>query len=363
MRRRRTRASMARSISFVVVLPTLPVTATSRAGEARARRRRRARAGPRSVSATRSSGAPAGRRAAVHHRAGRARRQRIGDERMPVAVLAPQRHEQIARRAACGVSIDTPVAAANPGALPAGRVGADPARSSSVRHAAPRQSPHDARHRRTAAPSSPTIWPCSWPLPATTSTSPGPSAFQRRRSIACRAVADLVRARAGGEHGGADRRRVLAARIVVGDDRDVGERARDRAHQRPLAAIAVAAGAEHHVQPPVVCGRSARQQPLQRVGRVRVVDIDRGAIRPAAPPVPSARARPSGAAAGRARRRCPVTLGERRGHQRVVGLEPARQRQLDTRCSPPACRRPAPGRRGRGVARSRRSDVAALADA
>ena len=38
--------------------------------------------------------------------------------------------------------------------------------------------------------------------------------------------------------------RILAARVVGGDDRDVGELGRDPAHLRPLAAVAVAAAAE-----------------------------------------------------------------------------------------------------------------------
>ena len=44
--------------------------------------------------------------------------------------------------------------------------------------------------------------------------------------------------------------RVLAARIVVGDDDDVGQPRRDAAHFRPLALVAVAAGAEDGDQPP-----------------------------------------------------------------------------------------------------------------
>ena len=44
-------------------------------------------------------------------------------------------------------------------------------------------------------------------------------------------------------------RRLFAARIVVGDDHAVGLLRGDRAHQRALALIAVAAGAKHDDEP------------------------------------------------------------------------------------------------------------------
>ena len=55
-----------------------------------------------------------------------------------------------------------------------------------------------------------------------------------------------TRAGRGGQDRGADRGRIFAARIVVGDDDAVGHLGGDRAHQRPLAGVAVAAAAEHH---------------------------------------------------------------------------------------------------------------------
>ena len=63
------------------------------------------------------------------------------------------------------------------------------------------------------------------------------------------AVADLDRVGRGGEDRLADRGRVLGARIVVGDDDHVGVVGGGLAHQRPLAGIAVAAGAEDDDQP------------------------------------------------------------------------------------------------------------------
>ena len=60
----------------------------------------------------------------------------------------------------------------------------------------------------------------------------------------------------------------------------VGEPRRDLAHHRALAAVAVAAAAEHDDERGrCVNGRSASQHVRQRVGLVRVVDIDRRAVR------------------------------------------------------------------------------------
>ena len=58
---------------------------------------------------------------------------------------------------------------------------------------------------------------------------------------------------------GRDRGRILAARVVGGEDRAVGELGDDAAHQRPLRAVAVAAGAEHDDEPRLVAERRARR--------------------------------------------------------------------------------------------------------
>ena len=112
---------------------------------------------------------------------------------------------------------------------------------------------------------------------------------------------------------GADRRRLLAARIVVGDEREVGEARGDLAHHRPLAAIAIAAAAEHHDQLAAGEGPQGRQHGLERLGLVGVVDIDRR--------------RPSGdgrrAAGGRARRsRSPGPATARAGSPPVATTRP-----------------------------------------
>ena len=59
---------------------------------------------------------------------------------------------------------------------------------------------------------------------------------------------------------GDDRLRVLGARVVGGDERDVGQPRADLAHQRALAAVAVAARAEHRdARGPTASSRAARR--------------------------------------------------------------------------------------------------------
>ena len=82
-----------------------------------------------------------------------------------------------------------------------------------------------------------------------------------------------------------DRERVFAARIVGGEDRVVGELAGGAAHERALAAIAVAAAAEHDDQASLGQAAHRLQRRAQRAVGVRVVDHHREALaarRPAA---------------------------------------------------------------------------------
>ena len=120
------------------------------------------------------------------------------------------------------------------------------------------------------------IWPVSWPLPAISSTSPARNSAIAVR-IASRAIADLGGAGRRGEDRGADRGGVFAARIVVGDDDAVGLGGGDGAHQGPLAAVAVAAGAEHHDEPAAGVGPQRLERLGERIGLVRIVDEDRRA--------------------------------------------------------------------------------------
>ncbi len=110
-------------------------------------------------------------------------------------------------------------------------------------------------------------WPCSWPLPAITTTSPGRASADAARSPRAgrrsTRPSPLGRRRPGHavEDLGDDRCGVLRARVVGGHDRDVGEPRRDLAHQRALAAVAVAAGAEHadHAAPAAAAPRGAEE--------------------------------------------------------------------------------------------------------
>ena len=69
----------------------------------------------------------------------------------------------------------------------------------------------------------------------------------------------------------ADRRGILAARVVVGDDDQIGQLGGDPAHRRPLAGVALATGAEHHRQP-AVRPQQGGQHRAQRARLVGVVD-------------------------------------------------------------------------------------------
>ena len=73
-----------------------------------------------------------------------------------------------------------------------------------------------------------------------------------------------------------DRRRIFAARIVAGDDQVIGMARGDLAHQRPLAAIAVAAAAKHAEQTSLAARHRTQtfEHFFQRVWCMRVIDND-----------------------------------------------------------------------------------------
>ena len=99
-------------------------------------------------------------------------------------------------------------------------------------------------------------WPCSWPLPATSTVSPGSRAGDGGGDgggpvLVDQDVAALVDRHLGGarEHRGEDREGVLGAGVVGGQYGGVGEPGRGGAHRAALGRVAVAAAAEHDVQP------------------------------------------------------------------------------------------------------------------
>ena len=137
--------------------------------------------------------------------------------------------------------------------------------------------PHGRRRgRRTERRCSPVVWVVSWPLPAITTTSPAPAARRRARSPAPVGLDD--------EPAPSALPLTISAMIVAGSslprvvrrhDDELGAGGRGLAHRRPLGAVAVAAGAEHHEDrdvrrpppwpPPApargrrACGRSRRR--------------------------------------------------------------------------------------------------------
>ena len=77
--------------------------------------------------------------------------------------------------------------------------------------------------------------------------------------------------RGAGQDLAADGRGILAARVVVSDDDQVGQLGGDLAHRRSLARVALAAGAEHHRQPAFGAPQCGERRP-QRARLVGVVD-------------------------------------------------------------------------------------------
>ena len=107
----------------------------------------------------------------------------------------------------------------------------------------------------------PISWPCSCPLPAITTTSPGSASATARSDRAPPVRIDLDARPGALQHVLDDRERILAARVVGGDDDEVGAPHGDGTHHRPLAAVAVASRAEDADQPPA---RRARGPPGAR---------------------------------------------------------------------------------------------------
>ena len=155
-----------------------------------------------------------------------------------------------------------------------------------------------------------------------------------RRGDGRLAVADLPRARRRGEDFGADRGGVLGARIVVGDDRLVGQLAGDGAHLRTLALVAVAAAAEDHDEPVLRIGTQRLQRRPQRIGGVGIVHEHRRAImlgHEFQPPLGALELAQRGEGIALLH---PARHGQRRRDQRVAHLELPGQRQMEAELFP-----------------------------
>ena len=241
----------ARSASLVPVLPTEPVTAMTLACErARAARARSRRAS--STSCTASSGASSANRAplvARDHGEPGAGLQRAVDEVMAVAIVALDGEERFAfadRAAVDGQAGH--VRRQRAGALGAHR------RCHGVNGPQRAHATLPCKRRRDRFVIGKRQHAVADDLPglvALAGDQQHVAAFKvgdRRRGSPRRGRRFRRRRGAAGEDGGADRSGIFAARIVVGDDDAVGILRGNAAHDRPLAGVAVAAGAEHHHQ-------------------------------------------------------------------------------------------------------------------
>ena len=142
-------------------------------------------------------------------------------------------------------------------------------------------------------------------------------------------VADFRGAGGGGEDGGADGGWLFAARIIVSDDYPVGLGGGDFTHQRPLAAIAIAAGAENDDKFAARRGPQRVEGFGERVGLVRIVDEDRRAVLHAGKIKPALGA---DKAFERGEDRAWIAAGaddKSGGDQRVLDLKFTDQRQTD----------------------------------
>ena len=186
--------------------------------------------------------------------------------------------------------------------------------------------------------SAPTIWYVSWPLPAISKTC---HQAARPRTASVIASARSPTSVASGQAArtlGANGRRILVARIVVGDDdfdRPVLRRSRPFAAAYP--------GSRSPPQPntrcrrPSVCDSHRAQRRHQRVGRMGVVDIHRRAIVASGDFLQPTRNTSNAAERlNRGRRVFVAGDGKRQSAQQVLGLESHRPDQYRQWCVSPA---------------------------
>ncbi len=133
--------------------------------------------------------------------------------------------------------------------------------------------PRPGRRRDASSPA--TVWVVSWPLPAITTTSPGPASASAR-AMAARRSASYDDARRGDRDAGHDRRDDGVGSSWRGLSEVTTTRsapsAADRAHERALLGVTVAAAAEDHDDPARRHLPQLGQQAGQRIRRVGEVD-------------------------------------------------------------------------------------------
>ena len=323
-------------ISFVVVLPALPVIATTLAPDRAPDLARRAAAAPTSVSGTAMTAAP------VPARSPSRRRPTITSRRRPRrAAIASSTNAWPSKRSPRSATNSAPAASdrvsvetrgerrsggrRRPGGRrwrrpPARRSARAPPRAPVTRVTRARRSTSAARATSTSSNGSvrsPMTWYFSWPLPAMMTRSPGFGGADRlldrqapigigRRT----ASRTLRRARLGRRHEAAldlfdDPERILRARVVGRQHDEIAQPRGDGAHQRPLGAIAIAAAAEDGDEPAL--GERPRRLEQILAARRRCARSRRRRAR--------RRSRPRRSGTGRARARgarCPASIAWRR---------------------------------------------------
>ena len=90
-----------------------------------------------------------------------------------------------------------------------------------------------------------------------------------------RPIANLYGSRCGCHDGRADRRRIFASRIVVGNIDGVGQTRCDLAHDRTLRPVAITAAAKHNMQTSPGVGAQRAKRIFQRIRFVGIIDEDR----------------------------------------------------------------------------------------
>ena len=162
---------------------------------------------------------------------------------------------------------------------------------------------------------------------------------------------------------GQDRLGPLGARVVGGHPGEVAEPRRDAAHDRALAAVAVAAAAEDHAEAPARAHQLTRggEHALQRVGRMRVVHHHQEGLARLHPLEPAGHRRhPGERLADPSRAPCPAQVRRRwpPGDSSRCARRPAarRSRSAPRTSPPPAGCRPCRIPSGAAAARPARAD-------